>query len=736
MSPSLSKTSSNRQRGKNPITPAVPRKFEKAVKNPSQGHISEHDTVWDQDPAHSQDVNDASAEGGQSLKIEISTALTDPDGVDEPTSASGYGEDATINSPHDGQYESGSFRDAVKTQPSEKGDLISPTSHSGDQSLPFQPEGILPHGPPSKHDEEPNLDTPYERIRASDSHKDDILSSEQSVSLNDASPASYGPTDFGQEDFTYHQASAGRAEPALMTNGQTQLGHHPRVDSETRTSSGDGGVEPHPGFDPTSNSPSSHSHFPSTTTDVSRHDTDSQGWTTAGSASRSTIVQQPEDIASKASDYHTMGTHHPLPSQMHPDTHNPRQFSGNTLSASYPVSPGPAGSGLPLELHVLQNFDVAAFADCRVVIVHTANRFHPMKLSLHSLILAQSPTLRGLFANGHYSYDFDGLKLIVLRLSDPFSTPFALDFAFRVLYGIAASEFTGPNFHVARYRTKADYSLTWMLESLAFASAGCLLQLTPVKLRGLEIASKIVNWDNIEQALSYALDSVNFGLGGTLPARAPENVYSANNSVSSATATILTPATSQDSSKGSPEATSLRNAANENSKGSSHFHLTCAEDLLRHCVHYVAEHVSDQWQLDCTAKPLRHLNRLPWTDESKSTQAKARLSKIQFGNLPMETSSPFSSQDSLISSLVISLPFVPFKALVDLGNEAIQRTLPGIVREREARRKILLQSHSVSQAEKEAAVQGDWNEVVYTERVDVVGGRSTLRRAYTGLLVE
>ncbi|MDI1485886.1 MAG: hypothetical protein OHK93_004075 [Ramalina farinacea] len=734
MSPSLSKTSSNRQRGKNPITPAVPRKFEKAAKNPSGGQITDNDTVWDHHPAQTPDVNDASGEAGQSLKIEISTALTDPDEVDEPTLASSYDEDATTTSPHDGRYGSESSSDAVKAQPSEKGDLISPTSYPGEQASSFQPGDILAHGPPSTHREELNLDTPYEKVQPSIPHKNDVQSSGQSVSLNDASPSSYGPTDSGQADFTYHQSSAGRTEPPLMTNGQSQLEHHPRIDSETRTSSGDGGVQPHPGFDPTSNSSSSHSHFPSTMTDVSRHDTDSQGWTTAGSASRSTIVQQPEDVAPKASDYHATGPHHAPPTQMHSDIHPPHQFNGNIPSASYPASPG-LGPGLPLGLHVLQNFDVAAFADCRVVIVHTANRFPPMRLSLHSLILARSPTLRGLFANGHYSYDFDGLKLIVLRLSDPFSTPFALDFAFRVLYGTAASDFTGPNF-IARYRTKAEYSLTWMMESLAFASAGCLLQLMPVKLRGLEIASKIVNWDNIEQALSYALDSVNFGLGGTLPARLPENVYSANNSVSSATATILTPATSQDSSKSSPEATSLKNAADDYSKRSAHFHITCAEDLLRHCIHYVTEHVSDQWQFDCTAKPLRHLNRLPSTDESKSTQAKARLSKIQFGDLPMETSSPISSQDSLISSLVISLPFIPFKALVDLGNEAIQRTLPDIVREREARRKILLQSHSVSQAEKEAAMHSDWSEVAYTERVDVVDGRSTLGRAYTGLLVE
>ena len=734
MSPSLSKTSSNRHRGRNPITPAVPRKFEKAVKSPSQGHITDHDTVWDQHAAQIQDVNDASGEAGQSLKIEISTALNDPDQGDEPTLASGYDEEATTISPHDGRYGSESSSDALKAQPSEKGDLISPTSYQGEQASSFQPEDSLAHGPPSTHREELNLDTPYERTQSSTSHRNDVQSSAQSVSLIDASPSSYWPTDSGQEDFTYKQSSAGRAEPPPMSNGQIQLDHQPRVDSETRTSSGDAGIEPHPGIDPTSNSSSSHSHFPSATTDVSRPDTGSQGWATAGSASRSTILQQPEDIAPKTSDYNATGPHHAPPSQMHSEIHHPHQVNGNIPSASYPASPG-LGPGLPLELHVLQNFDVAAFADCRVVIVHTANRFPPMRLSLHSLILARSPTLRGLFANGHYSYDFDGLKLIVLRLSDPFSTPFALDFAFRVLYGTAASDFTGPNF-IARYRTKAEYSLTWMMESLAFASAGCLLQLMPVKLRGLEIASKIVNWDNIEQALTYALDSVNFGLGGTLPARLPENVYSANNSVSSATATILTPATSQDSSKSSPEATSLKNAADDYSKGSAHFHITCAEDLLRHCVHYIAEHISDQWQFDCTAKPLRHLNRLPCTEESKSTQAKARLSKIQFGDLPMETSSPISSQDSLISSLVISLPFIPFKALVDLGNEAIQRTLPDIVREREARRKILLQSHSVSQAEKEAAMQSDWSEVAYTERVDVVDGRSTLGRAYTGLLVE
>lgn len=736
MSPSLSKISSNRQRGRNPITPAVPRKFEKAARKSSQGPIIDHDTVWDPQPAQTQEVDESAGGAGQSLKIEISAALDEPDEVDEPTLALGYDEDTTTDFAHDGQYGSESSTHAVEVQPTEGRHLISPTSLPEKQALSFPPEDIFAHGPPPNDLDVSNLNTPYENIPTSLSHQNDVQPSVQSASLDDASPASYGPTDFPSEDFTYHQPSAVRAEPALMAGSQVQLEHHPRLDSETRTSSEVRGVEPRPGFGPTTNSSSSHSHFPSTATDMSHHDTDSQGWTTAGSASRSTIVQQREDISPKATDYHLMGPHHAAPSQMHSDTHDNPQSNGNTPSASYLASPGAGDLGLPLELHVLQNFDVAAFADCRVVIVHTANSFPPLRLSLHSLILARSPTLRGLFANGHYSYDFDGLKLIVLRLSDRFSTPFALDFAFRVLYGLTASDFTGPNFQVARYRTKAEYSLTWMMESLAFASAGCLLQLMPVKLRGLEIASKIVNWDNIEQALSYALESMKFGLGGTLPARAPENVYSANDSVSSATATILTPATSQDSSKSSPEAISLKTAADDYSNGSSHSHLTCAEDLLRHCIHYIGEHLSNQWQFDCTAKPLRHLNRLPCTDESKSTQAKARLSKIQFGDLPMEPCLRVSTQDSFISSLVLSLPFVPFKALVDLGNEAIQSNLSDIVREREARRRILLQSPSVSQAEKEAAVQGDWSEVAYTERVDVVGGQPTLARAYTGLLVE
>ena len=392
---------------------------------------------------------------------------------------------------------------------------------------------------------------------------------------------------------------------------------------------------------------------------------------------------------------------------------------------------GDTSLDLSLACHILQNFDRDTFADCRLLLTHT-HRFSPFRLSVHSLILSRSPTLGSLLSNGQYNYDYDGLKLLHVCLNDRFVTPSAFKAAIRVCYGEPVSSFTGPKAKDDVRRTKADFSVTWMDESLAFAAAGQLLQLRDVLLRGLEIAGRIINWDNIERALSFALEAGEHRKRFPSSSLIPNEVSTSNyDGDFSSTNTILTPSTSQNSPNTSFDSKGI--GPKDVSAGS--INIDSADGLLSRCLQFIATHLPSVWEFDPTARPLPHVDRLPITNETRSPLAKSRLCKIQFGDLPSEMATKISSHDSFISSILLSLPFVSLKTLADLEDTLVKQHLQNIVEERERRRCVVLRG-SVGVAQGEATKLDEWDEVGYKEYVEMIQGEPRLSRAFVGIWTE
>ena len=386
-----------------------------------------------------------------------------------------------------------------------------------------------------------------------------------------------------------------------------------------------------------------------------------------------------------------------------------------------------SSSDTSLSSYIMRNFNNAAFADCRLLLTHTNGRFLPTRFSAHSLLIARSPLIHSLLVNGQYSYDFDGLKLIHLHLNDRFVTPSALEAALRTCYGEHVSSFTGSTTKARPPRSKAEFSVTWMSESLAFAASGQLLEIKGAVLRGLEIAGKIINWDNLEYALSFSLE-----VGECFRKSPPASVLSqgvsspVDDSDSSTTNAILTPNTSQDS----PRTSFGSSVDNPKDIRIGPFSLDYADSLLLRCLQFIATHFPYSWDFDHAARPLPYVDRLPTTSESKSSLAKSRLSRIQFGDLPPEMASQPSSHDSFISSILLSLPFKSLKILVDLENRAIKPCLQSIVEERERRRGIFLQSLDAGAPEREAARHNEWNELRHKEYVEYIQGEPRLARSH------
>ena len=382
----------------------------------------------------------------------------------------------------------------------------------------------------------------------------------------------------------------------------------------------------------------------------------------------------------------------------------------------------------PLTEYVLQNFNNENYADCRLHLTHHFDRFAETEWFLSRLLLAQSPILRDLLQLAEV--DEDGKKVVPLKLTDRFITPTSMDSALRVFYGESPLFFTGASASAQSAKSKAEVSTSWMAESLAYAASGCLLHLELVVLRGLQIASKILDWDNLEVALSFGLES---GLerewnvsAGVIPAYGPLLPRATDTSPSSRV--LITPGSSSDPV--------VEVSSNHDSSSETHQQPDphSAFDLLLQCLRFVKNNFPSSWEFDVSARPLAEVDRLPVTAESRSPLSKSRLSRIQFGDHPSEATTKSGDHNVLISTILLSLPFIWLDNLLKSVGEPISRNLGLIIKERERRRQIVLQSQSAPDRQRFAARKHEWAEAGYEEYVESGNNDGIyLMRRYAGI---
>ena len=346
-------------------------------------------------------------------------------------------------------------------------------------------------------------------------------------------------------------------------------------------------------------------------------------------------------------------------------------------------------SGQPsLSDYLLRQFNTRdSYADCCLQITHQTNRFETTEFFVHRLLVAQSPKLRALIVDSEVGAD--GKTLVRLELQDSFSTPAAISFALRVCYGESTYTFTGSPLTTESSETAADVARSWMDNALAFAAAGQVLKLQSVVARGLQIATAILTWDNLERALSFTMDR---GLDRTLATNTP----------------LL------------PPFNFPRTGSTDNE--GQHKTTDPSDDLLYFCLHFILANCPSSWNLDVSARPISDNDRLPTTTESRSPISKSRLSRIQFGDHPSELNAKLNDLNTILSSILLSVQFNILTYLLDHVEEPIKRRNgKNIILEREARRQKVLRSENVSSAQKQAAAdlwaEAGWEEFV-TEAED------------------
>lgn len=413
------------------------------------------------------------------------------------------------------------------------------------------------------------------------------------------------------------------------------------------------------------------------------------------------------------------------------DADRPNNWQSVELNAMQKARMNGALDEAPLAEHLLYHFNDPEYADCWLIIIHGSKRFVPREWAVSSLLLAQSRRLRDLLKISKQGSD--GKRVLELNLTDRFVTPESIESALRVLYGLPPGHFDVPRHGEA---LTARLSRIQMQQSLAYAATGCLLHLKDVVLRGLQVASEVLSWDNLESALSFGLES---GL---------EREFNASAAVIPAYSTLLTrdsdpsPSNNTLSTPGSSDDSAVKQPSHSpKSESKPEVYLRppprTAHDLLSQCLDFMTENFPASWELDPSARPLADVDRLPVTAESRSPLSKSRLSRIQFGSFPSEADVKADDRNVLLSTILLSLPFVWLQHLLQNVGEPIARSISSIIKERERRRHIILQSKSVPWTERIAAKDYAWFHAGYEEFVRANDdGELSISRKYTGIALD
>ena len=358
----------------------------------------------------------------------------------------------------------------------------------------------------------------------------------------------------------------------------------------------------------------------------------------------------------------------------------------------------------------LQHFNSPRYADCRLNIAVSTSPEEGYDLLLHSILLTYSPLLAAMLASSEPSSD--GIRIVSLDASDKFITPDAIESALFTCYGRPLCDFIGTTRDVTV--TNAQDSATWMNNALAFAAAGQLLGLPAVVARGLQISMRILNWNNIETALSFALyGQAKLHTNGTDDILEPERLYNDDDNAIS------------DDNWIAPQPGVEKISPN-------------TESLVASCLQMIVDQYPKDWRVDTSAPSLSSLDRLPETREKRRNTTKPQLNRIRFGDLspsePEETHKP-TEQEKRLSSIMISLPYPLIERIVSsLQDRLSPGSLQSLVEERERRRQLAVLENPTSSTTTNSSPDPHdpvgWEEYVETVTTAEAGAHTRISRKW------
>ena len=364
--------------------------------------------------------------------------------------------------------------------------------------------------------------------------------------------------------------------------------------------------------------------------------------------------------------------------------------------------------------YLCSQFGTIDFADYVLSLTQVYDNFPPLMLPVHGVIISRSPVMAQLIrSSGNLAYSEEGkLKILPVLIEDRFINAFAFSDALRHLYGapmVDADRFT-QGFTIPS--TELDDESLFTLDqradyALALAASGHFLKQEHIIARGIDIAIKFLRWETVEKALSFALD------GGLGPNWKSEDGPEDRDSVSSS-----------DDSSSKPET--------PQSFPTYGFYGT---RLLQNIVDFLAYYFPKDFVLDSNAQQLKRNPRFPAIDTSRPSTSDPRLSRIQFGEVPVEEITRSSKIATTLSSVLVSLPFPVLKSLLEhyvlggrLGWPKAVDLMKTVIEERENRRSRVLRHRTIIVTDDALARNARWEESVEPSKQHQSGFRVARHR--------
>lgn len=320
-------------------------------------------------------------------------------------------------------------------------------------------------------------------------------------------------------------------------------------------------------------------------------------------------------------------------------------------------------SALMIRDYLLSQFGLSDLADYILQVFRGEERL--LSIPVHSLLAVRSPTLFKLISTLRYAND--GSRHLRLDINEKVFVEQAFIEALQFVYGAPlATAFMGMVNRVPPFNTRdlngetAKFARHVLTHALSLTSSGLSLQLEPIALHGADLAKRLIRWDTLEVALKFIL------------------------------------------ANGLPQGWRSQEANGDANRleGIAMLADGVKSQLLGAVIDYLAVNFPHHFEFSTAASQLDECPRLPLVLDAKPSVSNNRLSRIQFGQLPAEQPDFVTST---LSSILLSLPFEPLKAL--FSHPALLSRGKGfnlvniaesVVSERENRRNRVLESKRIS----------------------------------------
>lgn len=367
----------------------------------------------------------------------------------------------------------------------------------------------------------------------------------------------------------------------------------------------------------------------------------------------------------------------PLPTANRADVQHAQPQQNGAVSRSDEMSESP----FELASYLSTQFGNPEFAD--LVLQVRSPEFQYISIPVHGIVVVRSPVVANAVRRSipPALRSRDSRRLVDVLTTNPFVAAESVQEAIKVLYGaplLSMQTFLyGLGHHTSDLpRTQATKDARRRMDQLlSYIAAASVLQIPSMQARGVEIAKALLRWDTIEQVLHYGLQAA-------------------------------------------------KSAPPSNADGSD-VRDPFAVELLNSAVDFIAYNFPSDFNLHRIASELRDDPRLPSLGEARAPTHNPRLSKIRFGDAPVDDEGHASPVSRTLSSILLSLPVPLLDRLFNhratanqIGWTGATKLLHEVVDERENRRQKAVRGQlQVDGTAPDALVDNLYVE----ERVDHVG---------------